>query len=148
MKLHKISRTEDLWTFGSIVEETEECQGYIVILSKQCVLHLVFRTLSVSAGGCFCPEQVPRMWYRHYWVFSVLLQTKKFSHPLRHHFILLNISAGHHYWQEHALDIRGHFFMEKVVKHGNVVESQPLEAFRKRLDVAFSALVQLTKWWW
>lgn len=61
MKLHKTARTEDLCTFGSIVKGTEECQGYIVILSKQCALDLVFTTLSVSAGGCFCPEQVPRM---------------------------------------------------------------------------------------
>lgn len=49
------------------------CQGYIVVLSKQGVVDLVFRTLSVSAGGCSCPEQVSGMWYRHYWVSPVLL---------------------------------------------------------------------------
>lgn len=37
--------------------------------------------------------------------------------------------------------------MERIGKHGDVVESQSLEVFRKRLDVALSALVQLTEWW-
>lgn len=52
-----------------------------------------------------------------------------------------------HFQVEHWVN----FFTEGVIKHWNpllreVMESQSLEAFRKQVDRALSAMVLLTRW--
>ncbi|KAJ7409570.1 hypothetical protein BTVI_56095 [Pitangus sulphuratus] len=51
------------------------------------------------------------------------------------------------------LDIRKKLFTEKVIRHWNglpreVMDSPSMEVFKKRLDVALSAMVQLKRWCW
>lgn len=102
MKLHKILRAKDLCTLGSIGEESEEFQCYIVVLYERHVLDLVFRTMYACIGGS-SSEQVsshvlrPFLWGVFRTSLGNMFSISPSSSDYSHLFICLNISAERRY---------------------------------------------------